>query len=76
MTGPVPEKVTKDPELLVGKKVVDHQGSPPLATSVTRRVYDAKGKLLYEATFYSSYVGDKSIIREGTKPKPKPKPKP
>jgi hypothetical protein len=39
-------------------------------------VYNAKGKLLYEATFYSSYVGDKSIIREGTKPKPKPKPKP
>jgi vancomycin resistance protein YoaR len=71
-TGPVPEKVTKDPELLVGKKVVDHQGSPPLATSVTRRVYNAKGKLLYEATFYSSYVGDKSIIRQGTKPKPKP----
>jgi vancomycin resistance protein YoaR len=74
VTGPVPENVTKDPELLVGTKVVDHQGSPPLATSVTRRVYNAKGKLLYEATFYSSYVGDKSIIREGTKPKPKPKP--
>jgi vancomycin resistance protein YoaR len=73
-TGPVPEKVTKDPTLLVGQKVVDHQGSPPLSTSVNRKVYDANGKLLYDTTWYSSYVGDKSIIRVGTKPKPKPKP--
>jgi vancomycin resistance protein YoaR len=74
-TGPVPETVTKDPTLLVGEKVVDHQGSPPLATSVNRKVYTADGKLLYDNTWYSSYVGDKSLIRIGTKPKPKPKPK-
>jgi vancomycin resistance protein YoaR len=74
-TGPVPEKIEKDPELLVGKKVVDHQGSPPLSTSVNRKVYDENGKLLYNTTWYSSYVGDKSIIRVGTKKKPKPKPK-
>jgi hypothetical protein len=75
-TGPVPEVVTKDPTLLVGERVVDEQGSPPLSTSVNRKVYDQKGKLLYNNTWYSSYVGEKSMIRVGTKPKPKAKPKP
>jgi vancomycin resistance protein YoaR len=74
-TGAVPEKIVKDPALLVGERVVDHQGSPPLSTSVNRKVYDENGKLLYDNTWYSSYVGDKSIIRVGTKKKPKPKPK-
>jgi len=74
-TGPVPEKIVKDPTLLVGQRVVDHQGSPSLSTSVNRKVYDENGKLLYDNTWYSSYVGDKSIIRVGTKKKPKPKPK-
>ena len=74
-TGPVPEEIVKDPNLLVGKRVVDHQGSPPLSTSVNRKVYDENGKLLYDNTWYSSYVGDKSIVRVGAKPKPKPKPK-
>jgi len=73
-TGPVPEKIEKDPTLLVGKRVVDHEGSPPLSTSVNRKVYDRNGKLLYNTTWYSSYVGDKSIIRVGTKKKPKPQP--
>jgi vancomycin resistance protein YoaR len=75
-TGPVPQAITKDPSLLVGEKVVDQQGSPPLSTSVNRKVYDAEGKLLYDNTWYSSYVGEKTEIRVGTKPKPKPKPKP
>ena len=75
-TGPIPEKVEKDPTMLVGKRVVDHEGTPPMYTSVNRKVYDDNGKLLYDNTWYSSYVGDKSIIREGTKPKPKPTPKP
>jgi hypothetical protein len=75
-TGPIPEKVEKDPTMLVGKRVVDHEGTPPMYTSVNRKVYDDSGKLLYDNTWYSSYVGDKSIIREGTKPKPKPTPKP
>ena len=74
-TGPVPQVITKDPTLLVGEKVVDVQGSPPLSTSVNRKVYDKNGKLLYDNTWYSSYVGEKSEIRVGTKPKPKPKPK-
>jgi hypothetical protein len=74
-TGPVPQVTTKDPSLLVGEKVVDQQGSPPLSTSVNRKVYGEDGKLLYDNTWYSSYVGEKTEIRVGTKPKPKPKPK-
>jgi vancomycin resistance protein YoaR len=74
-TGAVPQVVTKDPDLLVGEKVVDVQGTPPMSTSVTRKVYDSDGKLLYDNTWYSSYVGEKTEIRVGTKPKPKPKPK-
>jgi vancomycin resistance protein YoaR len=72
VTGAVPVKTIKDPTLPKGKKVIDHTGSTPLSTSVTRRVYDENGKLLYENTWYSSYVGDKQIVRVGTKPKPKP----
>jgi vancomycin resistance protein YoaR len=74
-TGPVPEKTVKDPKLLIGERVVDHQGAPPMSTSVNRKVYDDNGKLLYDNTWYSSYVGDASIIRVGKKKKPKPKPK-
>ena len=74
-TGPVPVVTTNDPNLEVGKKVVDVTGTAPLSTSVTRRVYDAKGKLLYANTWYSSYQGEKQKERIGTKPKPKPKPK-
>ena len=75
-TGAVPVKLVPDPELLKGKRVVEENGSPPLSTSVTRRVYDAKGKLLYENTWSSSYQGEKEIVHVGTKPKPKPKPAP
>jgi vancomycin resistance protein YoaR len=71
-TGAVPTQIVKDPKLPKGQKVVEQSGSPPLATSVTRRVYDADGKLLYENTWYSSYVGEKQIVRVGTKKKPKP----
>ncbi len=75
-TGAVPVKLVPDPELLKGTRVVEENGSPPLSTSVTRRVFDPKGKLLYENTWYSSYQGEKEIVHVGTKPKPKPKPKP
>ncbi len=75
-TGAVPIKEVPDPDLYVGQKVVEQAGSAPQSTSVTRRVYDPKGKLLYDNTWYSSYQGDKQIVNVGTKPKPKPKPKP
>jgi len=75
-TGAMPIKEVPDPDLYVGQKVVEQAGSAPQSTSVTRRVYDPKGKLLYDNTWYSSYQGDKQIVNVGTKPKPKPKPKP
>jgi vancomycin resistance protein YoaR len=75
-TGPVPVKEVPDPDLFKGTRVVEESGSAPLSTSVTRKVYDAKGKLLYENTWSSSYQGEKEIVNVGTKPKPKPKPKP
>jgi vancomycin resistance protein YoaR len=74
-TGAVPVKLVPDPELLKGKRVVEEAGSAPLSTSVTRLVYNEKGKLLFKNTWYSSYQGEKEIVHVGTKPKPKPKPK-
>jgi vancomycin resistance protein YoaR len=76
VTGPTPVTITKDPTLPKGKIVVDHVGAPPTATSVTRKVYDANGKLLYDTTWHSSYVADAQLERVGTKKatkKPPPK---
>jgi hypothetical protein len=72
----VPVKEVADPDLYIGEKVVEEAGTAPSSTSVTRRVYDPKGKLLYDNTWYSSYQGEKQIVLVGTKPKPPPKPKP
>jgi vancomycin resistance protein YoaR len=74
VTGPVPVKRISDPNLLKGKTVVDQFGSPSRSTSVRRKVYSPSGKLLYDATWYSSYRGDYQVVRVGTKePEPKPK---
>jgi vancomycin resistance protein YoaR len=72
-TGPPPVKKVKNPELLVGKTVVEDAGSPSLATSVTRRVYKADGKLLYDDAWPSSYRAEPKVVLVGTKPKPKKK---
>jgi len=69
-TGPVPTKRVLDPSLYVGQKVVEETGSPPRQTSVHRVVYSASGKLLYDTVFYSSYVGEPTVIQVGTKPRP------
>lgn len=73
VTGGPPTELVKDPTLPKGKRVVEQPGSPSLATSVRRRVYDADGKLLHDDVWYSSYRGEKRVIRVGTKPKPKVK---
>ena len=57
-TGPVPVKETDDPTLEKGKRVTDEVGAPPRQTSVHRLVYDANGKLLYDNTWRSFYVGE------------------
>jgi vancomycin resistance protein YoaR len=72
-TGPVPVKETDDPTLAKGKRVTDEIGAPPRETSVHRLVYDAKGKLLYDSTWRSYYVGEPTLVRVGTKPPPKKK---
>ena len=75
-TGPVPVKETDDPALEKGKRVTDEFGSPPRETSVHRLVYDANGKLLYDDTWHSYYVGEPSLVRVGTKKPPKEPVKP
>jgi len=70
VAGRIPTKKVPDPTLLVGQKVVDSTGEPPRTTSVRRIVYDADGKMLHDTVFYSSYRGEPTVIRVGTKPKP------
>jgi uncharacterized protein YabE (DUF348 family) len=60
--------------MLKGRSEVDEYGQPARATSVSRTVYAANGKVLHEDTWYSSYRSEPKVVRVGTKPKPKPKP--
>jgi vancomycin resistance protein YoaR len=76
VAGPVPVKETDDASLKKGKRVVDEIGSPPRRTSVERLVYDANGKLLYDNTWRSYYVGEPSLVRVGTKAPAKKQVKP
>jgi vancomycin resistance protein YoaR len=71
VTGGPPVARIKDPTLPAGQQVVEEYGEPSRATSVHRRVYAADGKLLYDDVWYSSYRGEKRIVRVGTK-KPEP----
>jgi vancomycin resistance protein YoaR len=63
-------KRTPDPKLYVGEQAVDDYGEPSRAVSVRRIVYDRHGHVLYDNTWYSSYVSEPKIVRVGTKPKP------
>ena len=74
VAGPVPVKTATDPNLLVGKTVVDEAGSPALATSVERKVYGRHGKLLYDDHWSSHYRGEYRIVRIGAKKPPKKPP--
>ena len=74
-TGPVPDGGHQGPD---PPRRPEGRRRGRLAAAVDerdRKVYDENGKLLYDNTWYSSYVGEKAIVRVGTKPKPKPKPK-
>jgi vancomycin resistance protein YoaR len=75
VTGPVPVQIVKDPTLLKGKRVVDVAGSAPTATSVHRVVYGQDGKVMYDSSWSSRYVGETTIVRVGTKPPPPKKKK-
>jgi vancomycin resistance protein YoaR len=73
-TGAIPVKRISDPTLEKGDTVTDETGQPPRATSVHRKVYSTGGELLYDDVWYSSYRGEPTVLRVGTKPKPKPVP--
>jgi vancomycin resistance protein YoaR len=76
VVGSPPTTWRKDPTITKGRRVVADAGSSPLSTSASRKVYDAKGTLLHDDTWYSSYRGEKKIVLVGTKPKPPPEPEP
>jgi vancomycin resistance protein YoaR len=69
-TGAPKVKKILDPKLYVGEQVVEEPGSPSRSVSVRRLVYDKRGRLLYEGTWYSSYVSEPKVVRVGTKPRP------
>jgi hypothetical protein len=60
--------------MLKGESKVETTGVPPRRTSVHRTVYLDNGTLLHDNTWGSSYVGEPTVIRVGTKPRPKKKP--
>ena len=72
---PPPVKKTVDATLKPGEVVVDGGGVPAQATSVERKVYAPDGKLLSDATWYSSYRSEPKIVRVGPKKKKNAKPK-
>jgi vancomycin resistance protein YoaR len=75
VVSPPPIQKTVDATLKPGEVVVDSSGTPTQATSVERKVYDASGKLLSDATWFSSYRSEPKIVRVGPK-KPKKEKKP
>ena len=74
VTGDPPVKRVPDPNLVVGKTSLEEYGSPSRSTNVRRRVYTSEGKLMYDHTWYSSYVAEPRVVRVGTKPAPPPEP--
>jgi vancomycin resistance protein YoaR len=69
-TGPPPVKRVPDSHLFVGEKAVEEFGQPSRSVSVRRLVYDAKGKLLFDTTWYSNYLAEPKVVRVGTMPVP------
>jgi vancomycin resistance protein YoaR len=74
--GKVPWKRIDDATLFRGEKVVEQYGTPPRSTSVRRRVFSPDGKLMYDTTWHSYYVGEPTVVRIGTEPRPKKPAKP
>jgi hypothetical protein len=70
VVAPPPVQKTVDATLKPGEVVVDDYGVPAQSTSVERKVWDASGKLLSDATWYSSYRAEPKIVRVGPKKKP------
>jgi vancomycin resistance protein YoaR len=65
--GKVPFEVVRDETLPRRTRIVEAYGTHPKQTSVRRRVYDAAGTLLSDRTWWSTYVGEPTIVRIGTR---------
>ena len=76
VTGEAPVKRVSNPNLYVGQTELQEAGEPSRSTSVRRRVFTPGGRLLYDHTWYSSYVAEPRVILVGTKPVPKEPPPP
>ena len=76
VSGSAPTKRVADPSLTEGTEIVEEAGAPARSTHVRRRVFSARGTLLYDHTWYSTYVAEPEVIRYGTKPKAEPPPPP
>jgi vancomycin resistance protein YoaR len=72
VSGPVPIQRIPDPSLLKGQTVIQQYGTAPQQTAVHRKVYAANGTLLHDDTWTSDYVGEKQIVKAGTKEPPPP----
>jgi vancomycin resistance protein YoaR len=72
VVAPAPLQRTVDATLDPGEVVVDDGGMPAQSTSVERKVYSASGKLLSDATWYSSYRAEPKIVRVGPKRQKEP----
>ena len=73
VVSPPPVQKTVDATLKPGDVIVDDYGAPAQATSVERKVYAPDGKLLSDATWYSSYRSMPKIVRVGPAKKDKSK---
>jgi vancomycin resistance protein YoaR len=69
-TGPPTVKKIPDSHLYVGNQVIEEYGQPARSVSVRRLVYDKQGHLLYDTTWYSSYLAEPKVVRVGTKESP------
>ena len=76
VTGPAPVKRVRDATLFVGETVVEEEGTPSTVVQVERTVYEADGTVRARELWRTRYVGEKRVIRIGTKPKPEPEPEP
>ena len=81
VTGPLeevaPPEVERIPDrtLFVGQEVIEDDGEPRRAVTVTRTVY-REGKVLYGETWRTTYRSEPQIVRVGTRPRPRAHPRP
>ena len=65
----------RDRTLFVGEELIEDDGEPQRAVTVTRTVY-RDGKVLYAETWRTTYDSEPQIVRVGTRPRPRPTPAP